>query len=183
MTSNMVVWLGIGAVVIAVWLVKVITEGLTKPRPKSATRSAPRPPVPAADLQERRRVEEESRRRRDDARLRCELFYALHAPEIAARFTREQFTQYLRDFLGDHVAPELVEERADRLQEIIREHAERTNPKPKLHDIAALAGWYVAKKAEIEAAGLSDEDRGTALAVLEQRYGNLVVELMREAQP
>ncbi len=183
MTGIIAIWLGIGAVVVAIWLVKVVTESLAKPRPKPAPRPAPRPTVSATELAERRRAEEEAQRKRDDVRMKCELFYALHAPDIAERFTHEQFAQYLREFLGDHVPPELVEERSERLQEIIRQHAARTNPKPKLMDIAALTRWFAAKKAEIESAGLSDEDRDTALAVLEQRYGKLVVELMREAQP
>ena len=83
------------------------------------------------EADERANRRDQDRRRRETARAACEVLFELHAWELASRFTREMFDEFVRRHLGDDKAPELVEERAQLLQAIIRKHVEKVEPSEK----------------------------------------------------
>ena len=128
------------------------------------------------------RVKAAAQKRREDARAACELAYALAAPEIAARFSKQDFTEFVTKYMTDKFPPESVEERAEQLNAIIRQHQEKVVPTPKFRSIQELAVWFEERKAEIEAVS-DDRHRATLLVQLKERYSELTSQLLAEMTP
>ncbi len=121
--------------------------------------------------------------RRDDARAACESLYNVHAPEIAGRFPRAQFEDFMKRHLGDHHTAEHVEARAAQLQAIIEQHRQKIDP-PKRHmSLAELAQWFSREKSQVNATPLDDEDKQALLAQLEARYAKIQEKLIRGLEP
>ncbi len=128
------------------------------------------------------RVKAAAQKRREDARAACELAYALAAPEIAARFSKQDFAEFATKYMTDKFPPESVEERAEQLKAIIREHQEKVVPTPKFRSIQELAVWFEERKTEVEA--VSDaRHRATLLVQLKERYSELTSQLLAELTP
>ena len=128
------------------------------------------------------RVKAAAQKRREDARAACELAYALAAPEIAARFSKQDFIEFVTKYMTDKFPPESVEERAEQLKAIIRQHQEKVVPTPKFRSIQELAVWFEERKTEIEA--VSDaRHRATLLVQLKERYSELTSQLLAEMTP
>ena len=123
-----------------------------------------------------------AQKRREDARAACELAYALAAPEIDCRFSKQDFAEFATKYMTDRFSPEAVEERAEQLKAIIRQHQEKVVPTPKFRSIQELAVWFEQRKAEIEA--VSDaRHRATLLVQLKERYSELTSQLLTEMTP
>lgn len=136
----------------------------------------------AAKAEAETRVKTAAQKRREDARAECELAYALAAPEIAARFSKQDFAEFATKYMTDKFSPESVEERAEQLKAIIRQHQEKVVPTPKFRSIQELAVWFEQRKAEIEA--VSDaRHRATLLVQLKERYSELTSQLLTEMTP
>jgi hypothetical protein len=114
------------------------------------------------------------RQRRDNARSACEIFYSLHAPDIADRFPRVLFEDYLKRYLGDDRPPEFVEEHARRLREVIEQHLQKKRGGSA--DVAALYAAYQEQCRKLDQADLDEEVKGTARAAL---YAELQQKLER----
>ncbi len=147
--------------------------------------------VRAAPERERTRQETEARaraqaaeqNRRKDARASCEIFFALHAPEIGKRFSCEMFDDFVARHLGDDHAPEYVEQRAQQLLELLRQHLDKVGAPQKKMALADLAQWFLREKQEIDKAALPPADKEVLLAALEERYTKLQEKFIRGLQP
>ena len=133
----------------------------------------------AAKAEVESRDKSAAQKRREDAGAACELAYALAAPEIASRFSKQDFAEFATKYMTDRFSPESVEERAEQLKAIIRQHQEKVVPTPKFRSIQELAVWFEQRKAEIEA--ISDaRHRATLLVQLKERYSELTSQLLTE---
>jgi hypothetical protein len=172
-----------------------IGRSLRAARARAAERRARR-----QEEERRRRADEEYRRgapereraareaaaaqkRRADARAACEVLYNLHAPEIAVRFSRDLFNDFVTRHLGDNQSPEYVEERARQLQEIIRCHVERIEPPKKQWTVEELAAWYKTMRETIERQPIDDRQKRVQVAQLNLRYRDLMNDLMETLEP
>lgn len=126
---------------------------------------------------------EQAQRRRTDARASCELFYSLHAPEIGKRFPKGLFDDFVARHLGDDHPPEYVEQRAQQLQELLRQHLDRVGAPQKKLALADLAQWFLREKQEIDKAALPPADKEVLIAALEERYTKLQEKFIRGLQP
>ena len=111
----------------------------------------------------------EAQRRREEARIACEVLYALHAPDIGQRLTKETFDDFVKRRLGDDRTPEYVEERARQLREIIERHAEKVCPSPKESTVEETMAAYRLEVERITAAGLDPDWRDALLLKLKDQ--------------
>lgn len=132
---------------------------------------------------ERAKAEAEANRRRKDCRVACEILYSLHAPEMGRRFTKEMFDDFVKRHLSDVHAPEYVEERARQLQDIIRKHLEKIEPPTKKLSIQGLAEWYDSVRQQILASSADDRAKRVQVVQLNERYLELMNQLMEELKP
>jgi len=132
----------------------------------------------AARRNERERNAAESRRR-DAARVRCELVYALHAPDLRKLFSGESFRDFLRRHMGDDRSPEEVEERAEQLIALLEQHRHRLDPLLRFRNLEDLAWWFSEQKHQMDTIP-DDRLKRTMLAQLNARYAELTAPLMEE---
>ena len=132
--------------------------------------------------QEQTALTKAAQKRREDARSVCDLAYALVAPEIAGRFSKQDFETFVSKYMTDSFPPEQVEERAVQLKAIIRQHQEKIVPAPKFRSIQDLAVWFEAQKLEIET--VQDQRlKATLLVQLKVRYTELTSQFLSEMSP
>lgn len=93
--------------------------------------------------------EADARRRRENFRVQCELFYNLHEAEIGGRFKREMFTDYLQRYMGEERTPEDVEQRAEKLMELMKDALEKASPARKLNSVENILAWYDGEMARL----------------------------------
>lgn len=137
-----------------------------------------------AALQEeaRAKLRAAAQKRREDARAACELVYSVVEPEIGKRFSRNDFAQFVAKYMSDNFPPETVEERAEQLKGIIRQHENRSDSPPRERSVQDLATWFEEQKAIIESMPESRE-RATLLIQLRERYSELTSRLLSELSP
>lgn len=124
-----------------------------------------------------------ARRRKEDARASCELLYASYAAEIGQRFSKDMFDDFVKKHLGDERDAEYVEQRAEQLQAVLRQHHENVRPVPKFKDMVELAAWFQAQKKEIEGLPIDDRAKRTHLANLNRRFQELMSEHLEHSGP
>lgn len=147
---------------------------------------------PARSVERQRQREEsarqlealaQSRRRRERARSDSLLYFHLNAPEIAGRFSREQFDEFTRQYLRDDLPPDDVEQHAAQLVDLMKGHLEKTGQHRPDADLLAYARWYAEEKAKIEAQDVHPHVKASHLAIFEERYAQLVDKLLEGMQP
>jgi hypothetical protein len=146
-------------------------------------RRAPEREAARRAAEEQARIERGYQRRRDDARAQCELFFALHAPEIGKRFPRSKFDEFKNQYLTDYRPAEEVEQRAAQLLALMEEHLHKTGGNAGNDGIAKIAQWYFKEKAEVEKLPLSEEEKQDFFAGLEARFSKLQQDYLRSRQP
>jgi hypothetical protein len=124
-------------------------------------------------------------RRRIDARSKCEMAYALYAPEIRDRFPKAAFDHFLQTYMHDSIDVADVERRAVELQGIIEQHRRLSDPgalkKPKsLEDITR---WYIDERKRIQGMEVDAEIKSVQLGLLEQRYAELSERFLTTYEP
>jgi len=143
--------------------------------------AAPARAQAVADEQERLRQARDDQKRREDARMECELCYALVAQEIGIRFPRSDANHFIQKYMRDDLHPSEVEERGQQLQQIIHEHVEKITPAPRVRSLADLVAWFREQKRQIEA--VEDERmRRNFLVRLNERYAEMTSQFMEETQ-
>lgn len=130
-------------------------------------------------------LQKSDQRRRIDARSKCEMAYALYAPEISERFPRAAFDQFLQTYMHDGIEVADVERRAVELQGIIEQHRRLSDPaalkKPKsLEDITR---WYIEERKRIQGMDVDEEIKSVQLGLLEQRYAELSERFLTTYEP
>lgn len=128
---------------------------------------------------ERARQEQQAQRRRQEARLGCELFFALHEAVLDKTFKRDLFQQYLDRYLSDAEPPELVEERARLFVTQLQQAVAKIDPSPKFRSLPEIDAWYQQQRQPIEA--IADAAlRETLLAKLDARREDLTTRFLEE---
>jgi hypothetical protein len=125
----------------------------------------------------------QANKRRSDARIACELLYNLYAPEIGARFPRDQFDDLVKRYLADEQSPDILEERAAQLQATIQQHYEQVNPPEQFTDLNQLAHWYAEQKERIESLPVDQSYRENYLIQLNVRYDELTTRILEILGP
>ena len=121
-----------------------------------------------------------AQKRREDARAECDALYALAAPEIGTRFSKQEFSEFVSKYMTDSVLPEVVEERCEQLKGIIRHHWERIEP-PR-QSLKELSEWFEQRMKELES--VPDEKlRKTLIVQLKVRYSDLTSTMLTEVSP
>lgn len=131
---------------------------------------------------EQRSQEQTCQSRREDARAECDALYALAAPEIGSRFSKQDFNEFLTKYMSDASPPEAVEQRAEQLKKIIREHEAKVEPPPKFRSLQELSAWFEQQMADLQS--VPDEKMRKSLAAkLKAKYSDLTSEMVSEISP
>ncbi len=126
------------------------------------------------------RVKGTAQKRREDARAECDALYALAAPEIGTRYSKQDFAEFVSKYMTDTFSPEVVEERGEQLKGIIRHHWERIEP-PR-QSLKELSEWFEQRMSELQS--VPDERlRKTLMIQLKVRYSDLTSTMLSETSP
>lgn len=157
-------------------------EADERKRQEEYERAAPERERQRQAAEEKRKADAEAQRRREAARANCEMVYALYAPEISNRFSKSDFQEFARKYLGDDRPAEQVEQRVEELIQHIERHLERIEPMRKFDSLESLAQWFSAQRRQLDA--VDDERLKRSLLVrLNERYADLTSRLLEELQP
>jgi hypothetical protein len=141
----------------------------------------------AADQAARARAEllafQNAALRRKEALSRCELHFHLYQADIATRFTRAMFDDYMRKFMTDSDDIDTVERRGRELQAIIEKHYEQAGGTVKPRTFEELSVWFSDQKRRIENAPMAEEQQQMLIAMLEIRYADLSQQILEHMQP
>jgi hypothetical protein len=121
-------------------------------------------------------------KRRENARARCEVLYHQHAPEIAKRFTRQMFDDYLRKYMGDNLEPEEVEARSEQLQSLLKGHLEKVVSPLSLKSLDEILTAFDVRIAKVRTSALDERDKEVILVELEQEREEAVRKALREGR-
>ncbi|TXT36026.1 MAG: hypothetical protein FD138_1132 [Planctomycetota bacterium] len=123
-----------------------------------------------------------AQKRRDDAKAACDALFALAAPEIGTRFSKQDYIEFVSKYMADTAPPEVVEERAEQLKAIIRQHQERVEPSRSQKSLQELSAWFEERLGEIQS--VPDERlRKTLIVQLKARYSDLTSTMLAEMSP
>ena len=126
------------------------------------------------------RVKGTAQKRREDARAECDALFSFAAPEIATRFSKQDFAEFVSKYMTDTFSPEVVEERGEQLKGIIRHHWERIEP-PR-QSLKELSEWFEQRMSELQS--VPDERlRKTLIVQLKVRYSDLTSTMLSEMSP
>ena len=121
-------------------------------------------------------------KRREDAKAGCDALFALAAPEIGTRFSKQDYAEFVSKYMADTALPEVVEQRAEQLRTIIRQHQERVEPSPRRKSLQELSAWFEQRMSEIQS--VPDERlRRTLIVQLKDRYSDLTSAMLAEMSP
>lgn len=91
---------------------------------------------------------EAARLQREEAILRSELLYERHSRQLAGSFDRGRFEQFVKRYMSDGTAPDVVEQREQLLKEMIVDSLGK-NPTLKFASMTELAAFFAARRQEI----------------------------------
>ncbi len=137
---------------------------------------------------ERLRVEQEAeetkakeaKRRREDVRSRLELFFNIHQPDLAQRFTREDLKQFMDRYLGDDRDADYVETRGEQLYNAIRQFIDKTNPRKSPAPLDQTLQEMDRKREAIANLQIPDEMKEILLGKLETDMWNKLNESLED---
>jgi len=133
-----------------------------------------------AEEQRRREVQRqiELSKRREEAIAACEVLFHLRAPDIGNRFSREQFDEFVKKYMGEGKPIEVIEDRAGDLQQLIQQHYESVHPPMRFTDLSALTAWYERQREQIRSLSIKDVYKKDFLIRLNERYAELTQETL-----
>lgn len=142
-------------------------------------RGAPERELARQAANEAELLRQAEQQRRQATRLECQLTYQLHAAEIAERYPRAEFDQFVREYLRDDLSAATVAQHGARLLELIRQHVEKQQPSFPFPTLTALATWHEEQLRQIEL--VSDALLQRHLRVLlAERYAELTQRYFEE---
>lgn len=136
--------------------------------------------APERERQERERAG--AQRRRAEARAECEVYFSLHAPEIAGRFPKAEFAEFMTRHLGDEHSPEYVERRAEQLLALMRKHLERVKSPIELKSLDEILAAFDDRIRRVRESALHEKDKEVILVDLEQEREEAVRKALREGR-
>jgi hypothetical protein len=128
-------------------------------------------------------VSREARQTREDTRYACELFYNLHAPKIADRFSKQDLHDFLDRYMGDTQPLDVLRRRSNQLTETIRQHVEAVDPPEAIGSLEDLAVWYAKQKGQVESLEVEAIFKHEFCLQLKERYTELTQRLLEEVNP
>lgn len=132
---------------------------------------------------ERAQAQAAEQKRRDTSRSECLLYFHLHSPEFASRFSREKYDEYVSKYLRDEMPAGEVEKHATKLIALMESHLEKSGARIRPMDVAALARWFEEQKSLIESQSIPDLSKQAALALLNERYNDLMTKHLEDLRP
>jgi hypothetical protein len=139
-------------------------------------------------IAEERRLQQEAisgeaRQTREDTRYACELFYNLHAPKIADRFSKQDLHEFLDRYMGDKQSVDVIRRRSSQLTETIRQHVEAVDPPETIETLEGLAAWYEQEKSRLEGLNIGRDIKANFCLQLNNRFAELTDRLLEEIKP
>jgi len=128
-------------------------------------------------------VSREARQTREDTRYACELFYNLHAPKIADRFSKQDLHDFLNRYMGDAQSLDVIRRRANQLAETIRQHVEAVDPSEEIATLEELSAWYAKQRSHLESLQIETTIKKEFCLQLTDRYATLTGRLLEEVKP
>lgn len=124
--------------------------------------------VAASEL-EQQRVEQCAQHRREQIRFEVRLFFDRYRRELADVFPEEKFDSYFQSFLTDTTAPDVFEQRAERLKDMIRDRLELSSRQSSTEftSIDEVIAHYDGKRQLISQLPVDDEVREDFLMQLD----------------
>lgn len=123
-----------------------------------------------------------ARRQREEARVACELLYALREPDISSRFPRKRFQKFIDAYLTGDKSTEVVERRAAELQALIHQHYEAVNPPEQFRSLEEVASWYETQRQQIDNLDIEEIFKADYLVQLNERHDELMETVLRSLQ-
>ena len=124
-----------------------------------------------------------AQRRRRDARARAHALYLRLRPQLADRFPRKLYDQFVAEHLTDEHTPEELEANVAILEEVLSNHADPAASKSEEEDFLGLIAWYERTDGEIEANVKDERMRKSLKAILKSQYNQLLTRYFQEHQP
>jgi hypothetical protein len=116
------------------------------------------------------------------ARARCEYCYSTNYLEINKRFPKATFESFLNRYLGEDCPLDLIDSRASELIALIEGHLNKLGIKEKM-SLSQLIEWYETEKRTIEEKNLAPDDEDMLLRGIEEHFGRLQAEYIRNMKP
>ncbi|HUY89224.1 MAG TPA: hypothetical protein VMV10_10855 [Pirellulales bacterium] len=133
-------------------------------------------------IAEQQRRRDADQRRRSETRSQCELLFNLHSADIANRFTRKMFDDYMAKYMSDAEDADTVERRGRELSDLIQRHRQQATGEVPT-SLTELAAWFLEEKTRIEGLPLDEEFEEEHLAHLNIRYSELSQGILEKIKP
>lgn len=145
-------------------------DRITIKRPKTDTIPEKSAEEIQRETEAREQIEQKHKtdqQQRDEARLHCLLLYDEHAHNLTNRFPRERLMEYFQQYLADSFSVELVEQRAERLKEMIESslHSKGRN-RQKFSSFIDITNYFQEQRKEIELLDYDDSVKQSFLTSL-----------------
>ncbi len=112
--------------------------------------------------EEQQRKQKSDQNRREEARLECDLLYQRHASQLASFFPPERYEALASQHLSEEHAAEDVEQRAARLQQMIRDCLDASpGSDAKFKSLQEVAAYFDDRRKEIDNLPYDDDTKGT----------------------
>lgn len=116
--------------------------------------------------QETQQKASETQKRRDNARFACQMIYDRHRTTLASKFMPQQLQDYFAEFLTDDHDVRQVEDRAQRLKELLLELIEDSGGNRKFKSLADVCEFYRQEREAIDALDLPEDIKDSLRADL-----------------
>ena len=115
-------------------------------------------------------------RRRDDARMRCLMFYDRHGDVLAERFPRERLQEYFAQYMPDTSPAEIVEERAQTLITLLEQSIEHANSRQtkRFKSLEELADFFQGQREELSRLSYSNEIKDSLITNINSQENEAV---------
>jgi len=116
--------------------------------------------------QETQRATRTNQKRREDAKFACRMIYDRHRTTLTNKFTPEQLQDYFAEFLTDEHDVRQVEDRAERLKELLLELIDGDGGNRRFKSLADVCEFYRQERAAIDTLDLPDDVKDSLRADL-----------------
>lgn len=130
------------------------------------------------DADERARAEAERKHLRRELIFACQREFDLHRYTVRGRLSEETFRQFLVEYLGSDQSATELRHNAELILNHIQGHLRQSNPVAQFRTPDDLYAWFAAEKAKLESAPISDDLKESYVAVLIQKFDELLRGMM-----
>ncbi|MCA8996507.1 MAG: hypothetical protein KDA80_05975 [Planctomycetaceae bacterium] len=141
-------------------------------------RNAPQREAAARQEEERRQQALVWKRRKEEARAQAMQLFLRHRSTLGEMFTRSDFDEYLKSYMGDSQPVETVERRLQELSELVEQLVERVLPPKKVTTLEEAAEWYQENCRMVERLNLTDRQKRSMLATLSRKHTEMMERIL-----